>query len=387
MRTPSISVNALIEGGILHIYSICLGHHQSVIATVGDALSANGFLDKIRRPRISAGLVFWADLSAMKGPTWLALLASFASVPMSLADFVIDNGQTSVVDNIGISVKTSQFSTKDSAKSVPKLDLKNDHTLKIVFDISSNSKSAEPTPPRQVNLLATGLDTNLHWVTVVKTRGAGKAKWELDLARAPTDFLSLSRSGEILLELIIGDFSASHAPLRFKLSTLQIPKELLLNYPYWDTKDGKAPSALELDKYYVQPELAWTFRPPRKKDNALISLAFVLIVSSPWAVMLTYWSKLSTFSTPSFKLTSTPSISTILFIATLISEEVLILTYWASLRLYQYLPIALFLSLPLIVTGRTALSELRTRRKKAPINGSYVSVAKLVGDPGKRKAE
>jgi hypothetical protein len=177
-----------------------------------------------------------------------------------------------------------------------------------------------------------------------------------------------------------------------------------------------APPTLELEKHYVQPELAWTFQPPRKKDNPVFSLAFVAIVISPWIFLLTavsplietrglrscneltktfvlhrftklQWSTISQHTIGGFKLFGAPKLSTTLFILTVVSQEALILTYWAKLRLYQYLPLAFLMSFPLILCGRTALTELRVRRKVSPISAAHLNPNHAFAADGKGKKE
>ncbi|KAG0142370.1 hypothetical protein CROQUDRAFT_237369 [Cronartium quercuum f. sp. fusiforme G11] len=308
--------------------------------------------------------------------SWFLFLA--ASSALVSADFVIKDGQLAVVDSSGISIETLEVSATGT-RSVKTLSLSPENTLKLSFQIlasPSNEKESKGIAPHQVHLLATGLKTNLHWTAVVKVRGANKAKWELDMARAPTDFFSLGEN--IKLELLIADQSTSHKPLRQELATLKLAPSMVLPYPYWDTKDG-----------LPQPPLEWTFRAPRKPINPIFSLAFTIIALSPWLILLSAWSTLANCSTPGFKIIGSTSPSTIIFLATIASQEILILTYWSSLRLYQYLPIAFFLSLPLILSGRTALSELRARRKRNPISASNIIISKINGNrsKGKGKAE
>ncbi|EFP89181.2 uncharacterized protein PGTG_15022 [Puccinia graminis f. sp. tritici CRL 75-36-700-3] len=318
-----------------------------------------------------------ARITRTVGQPFLLALAILALwLPSGSAELVVDNGQLVVLDVNGMTKKSFEISTNAPSPLAPPFELNDENTLKATFEIlekSSSDQAGSLFSPHQVTLLATGVDTKLHWAAAVKTRSKGKAKWELDLARAPTDFLSLSRTGEVRLELIIGDISAVHAPLKLNLATFKIPKSLLLEYPYWDTKDGKPPSTLELEKHYIQPELKWTFQPPRKKDNPIFSLAFVGIVASPWLFLLTAWAKISQNTTGGFKLFGAPKLSTLLFILTMVSQEALILTYWARLKLYQYIPLAFLMSFPLILCGRTALSELRLRRKISPISAARVS--------------
>ncbi|OAV86121.1 hypothetical protein PTTG_10243 [Puccinia triticina 1-1 BBBD Race 1] len=317
----------------------------------------------------------------------VALLAVW--LPTGSAELTVDKGQLVILDANGMTTKSHEFSTL-TPSSAPTLELNDESTLKATFEIlekTSTDQAGSLFSPHQVTLLATGVDTKLHWAAAVKTRSKGKAKWELDLGRAPTDFLSLSRKGEVRLELIIGDISAVHAPLQLNLATLKIPKNLLLEYPYWDTKDGKPPSTLELEKHYIQPELKWTFQPPRKKDNPVFSLAFVVIAVSPWIFLLTAWSKISQNTIGGFKLLGAPKPSTLLFTLTMVSQEALILTYWARLKLYQYLPLAFLLCFPLILCGRTALSELRIRRKISPISAGRITSSRVFSSDSKNKNE
>lgn len=313
------------------------------------------------------------------------------SLPVSsfLADFIIENGQFAVLDPNGMTSNSVEFPTRKGSSSPSESVLKAGDTLKVTFDLkkSSSGQAAKPISPHQVALLATGVDTQLNWVAPIKTRSTGKAKWELDLTRAPTDFLSLSRTGQVSLKLLIGDLTPDDDPLQLDLPSLKIPKELLLDYPYWDTNDGKAPASLEHDKYYSQPELQWTFRPPRKKENPVLSLAFVAIAISPWVLLLTTWSKLAKSSGAGFKVFHSPKPSSLLFILTLVSQEALILTYWTTLKLYQFLPLVFLLSLPLILSGRSALSELKLRRKIHPISAAHVTPSKLLGDEEREKNE
>jgi len=330
-------------------------------------------------------------MTKLLGKTILLTLALLASwLPIGSAELLVQKGQLVILDPSGITAKSLDFSSKTPSSSAPEFELRDESTLKVTFEIlekTSKDTAGSLFSPHQVTLLATGVDTRLHWAAAVKTRSKGKAKWELDLSRAPTDFLSLSRTGDVRLELIIGDISAERAPLQLKLATLKIPKNFLLEYPYWDTKDGKPPSTLELEKYYIQPELSWTFQPPRKKDNPVFSLAFVIIVVSPWIFLLTAWSKISQHSTGGFKLFGAPKLSNLLFILTMVSQEALIMTYWAKLRLYQFLPLAFLMSFPLILCGRSALSELRVRRKVSPISAGHLATSRIFAADGKDKKE
>ncbi|EGG12407.1 uncharacterized protein MELLADRAFT_73929 [Melampsora larici-populina 98AG31] len=323
------------------------------------------------------------------GIGWLLFLA--ATIASVTCDFVLQDGQLVVADGSGITTdKVDVSSTASQSNKI--LSVTSENVLKLTFHItgsSSDGKDSKGLTPHQVHLLATGVDTKLHWTSVVKVRGAGKAKWELDLARAPTDFFSLSEQGKIQLEIVLADPSPKHKPLRKTLATIQIPSNMILPYPYWDTKDGSPPSNLELEKYAPQPPIEWTFRAPRKPISPIISVAYTVVVLSPWFILLSAWSTLSSASTPGFKLLGPSSTSTIIFLATIASQEVMILTYWTSLRLYQYLPIAFLLALPLILSGRTALSELKARRKRNPISASHVILSKIHGGglKGKGKAE
>lgn len=74
-----------------------------------------------------------------------------------------------------------RFSATGTA-SAKVLSLTPQDTLKLTFHVLG-STSSEQDPkglnPHQVHLLATGIETQLHWTAVIKLRGAGKAKWEL----------------------------------------------------------------------------------------------------------------------------------------------------------------------------------------------------------------
>jgi len=153
----------------------------------------------------------------------------------------------------------------------------------------------------------------------------------------------------------------------------------------------KAPAHLELDKYAPEPNLKWTFREAEKPVNGLIALVFSLIALTPWALLvgavrtvyltlfhsllktdmifiLEQWNSIaSAGALKGFSLASTPSSSTLLFLLSILAQEFLIVVYWVGLRLYQYLPLAALLSVPLVLTGRSALGELRVRRAKRPI--------------------
>ncbi|KAA1083519.1 hypothetical protein PGTUg99_035556 [Puccinia graminis f. sp. tritici] len=195
----------------------------------------------------------------------LALLAVW--LPSGSAELVVDNGQLVVLDVNGMTKKSFEISTNAPSPLAPPFELNDENTLKATFEIlekSSSDQAGSLFSPHQVTLLATGLDTKLHWATAVKTRSKGKAKWEL-------------------------------------------------------------------------------------------------------------WAKISQNTTGGFKLFGAPKLSTLLFILTMVSQEALILTYWARLKLYQYIPLAFLMSFPLILCGRTALSELRLRRKISPISVARVS--------------
>lgn len=106
------------------------------------------------------------------------------------------------------------------------------------------------------------------------------------------------------------------------------------------------------------------------------------------AVGFAQWSRIARDGGSSgFSLLSSPSPATLLFLLCLGAEEGLILVYWTSLRLYQYLPLALGLAVPLVLTGRTALSQLRLRRTERPIGGTPRGAATSVGVVKGKKVE
>lgn len=151
----------------------------------------------------------------------------------------------------------------------------------------------------------------------------------------------------------------------------------------------------------MEEELHWTFKGGEKPVNPVISLAFTGVALSPWIFLLgavrafcskprrtiaylydlwVQWSKIAQDGRSSgFALLSSPSPATLLFLLCLAAQELLIFTYWTSLRLYQYLPAAGALAVPLVLTGRSALSQLRVRRAQKPIGGSKAAAAAAVG--------
>ncbi|KAI8979257.1 Oligosaccharyltransferase subunit Ribophorin II-domain-containing protein [Mycotypha africana] len=120
------------------------------------------------------------------------------------------------------------------------------------------------------------------------------------------------------------------------------------------------------DIFELQPEIHHMFRPAEKMPPAAFSQLFTLLTLAPWAILALGWFKLE--YTPKKIISEliagpiTRTASIIVFLASLISIEVLFYLYWTRLNLFQTLPYLAGLTIITFFTGQRALSALQNRR-------------------------
>ncbi|GAA5829742.1 hypothetical protein JCM3766R1_001287 [Sporobolomyces carnicolor] len=272
----------------------------------------------------------------------------------------VSQGKLSVIDSVASSASLS--STFSSSEAGPKpavrdVALASTDTIKLSFQLE-DADTSRPVQPQQAVVSWQPVDAReraepgRQFAAVVKVRNNGKAKWELDLSRAPTSLLSLSRS-PISLTLLLG--SKDYAGVSIALGTFQLSPSLALPFPYPPNED--LPAHWEVEKYAAQPRIDWTFKSGEKRVGTVMSALGLAIVLAPWVVLLSIFSNLRSSLSP-----RTPTLSQTVLVLSLVSFEALFVTYWVQLRLIPTLPYFAALALVVVVSGKNALGDMTSTR-------------------------
>ncbi|GAA5862044.1 hypothetical protein JCM1840_006918 [Sporobolomyces johnsonii] len=294
----------------------------------------------------------------MVRPTALLALVATAAAHLASAALLVKDAKLSVIDSVGASAVASTSFSSDAPKPLPLTPLAPTDTLKLTFTVTDDQ--GQPIQPHQAMISWQPLDPDERnqpgrdHMSVVKVRSGGKARWELDLARAPPSLLSLSRS-HLTATLLLG--TRNHPGLALPLGTFTLAPSLSLPFPY--PPDDDLPKHWEVEKYAPQPEIHWTFKPKEKQINALVALAGLGLVLAPWLIFLAVIAYLR----PTLSLTR-PSPTQALFLLSIAAFEALFVVYWLGLQLIPTLPYFGALALWTAWIGRRALGEMRGSRRQ-----------------------
>ncbi|GAA5980193.1 hypothetical protein JCM5350_000866 [Sporobolomyces pararoseus] len=289
----------------------------------------------------------------------LVYLTVAVCAQLAAATLSVSQGKLSLIDSVASSASHTSTFSSESKPSPPLRDviLSSTDTIKLSFQVT-DAETSQPVQPQQAVVSWQPVDERekkehgRQFAAVVKVRSNGKARWELDLARAPTSFLSLSKS-PISLTLLLG--STKHEGLSLSLGTFQLSSNLALSFPYPPNED--LPAHWEVQKYSEQPRIDWTFKTGEKKVGTVVSVLGLGMVLAPWVVLLSVFSYLR----PSLCLRS-PTASQSILILSIISFEALFVVYWVKLRLIPTLPYFALLSGVVVLSGKRALGEMRSVR-------------------------
>ncbi|GAA5851245.1 hypothetical protein JCM8547_004182 [Rhodosporidiobolus lusitaniae] len=285
----------------------------------------------------------------------LAGLVAAAHAALSVKD-----GKLSIVDSVGAAAVASTSFSSSSPSPLAPYSLSPTDNLKLAFTLVDDSTDSPVLPHQAAVLFEPSSSSGVKgqygrdYTAFLKiNKRTGKAKYELDLARAPAALLTLP--SPLSLSLLLA--APGSDPLRLPLGEVSLPEALALPYPFPPNED--LPRSWEVETYAKQPELSWTFRTGEKKVGFLKAAVGTAVVASPWAVFAGSLLPLL----PSLSL-RTPSPRSTLFLTLVITLESAFALYWLNLtgNLLQTLPIFAALALGGAVVGRGALGEMRRRR-------------------------
>jgi oligosaccharyltransferase complex subunit delta (ribophorin II) len=165
--------------------------------------------------------------------------------------------------------------------------------------------------------------------------------------------------------------------LEYTIGSITLPSSRLLPLPK-GRHDLSAKKEGE-PAFVVQPEIRWTFEKEEKVISKGVSaLGTGIVVAAPlavWAVTVRLIPALDTrrrliFCVPAQQggqivpnlKTQSPSITSILFLLSLVGLEALILKYWINWRLYNLLPPFIALGLVSAYIGKVALGQVQKKR-------------------------
>ncbi|GAA6063120.1 hypothetical protein JCM10212_002323 [Sporobolomyces blumeae] len=286
----------------------------------------------------------------------VTLALALAGANLASCALVVSQGKLSLVDSVGASAVASTTFSSESPTPLALTPLSSTDTLKLSFVVHNDH--GEPVQPEQAVISFLPVDPferreyGRQWASVVKVRNTGKARWELDLARAPTGLLSLSK-GEISATLLVGQ--SNEPGVAIPLGQFTLSPSIALAFPY--PPNDELPKHWEVDKYGPRPEIEWTFRDKEKEVNPVVALVGLAMVLSPWAVLVAVLSSV----VPLLNLRR-PTPAQAIFVASLVAFEALFVVYWVGLRLLSTLPYFCALAVVSFGSGRVALGEMRRVR-------------------------
>ncbi|CAD6570181.1 MAG: hypothetical protein TREMPRED_005636 [Tremellales sp. Tagirdzhanova-0007] len=233
------------------------------------------------------------------------------------------------------------------------ISLSDTSTLRFTFTVIDTS-TGNGVFPQQAHLLFE--DPNgRHDVTLpIIVKGNGKASFIINASKLHPALAHTH--GPLHLTLLLSSLSA-HTPLSYPLGELTLPSSILESPPRerhdLPPRDGEP-------AFQPEQELFHTFREDEKTVGVVKSLMGTGLALSPWAVLAFLLGK----TYPSLEMKAART-SSYLFLACLTALEALILMYWVRLKLYQFLPYFLALSLVSAYTGKVALGGLRAARLRS----------------------
>ncbi|KAL8277029.1 hypothetical protein RQP46_010563 [Phenoliferia psychrophenolica] len=275
----------------------------------------------------------------------LSLVAAYATP--ALAQLAISSGSLSVLNSVGITSASSEF-TSSAPSPIESTTLSDGDVLKLAFAVT---EAGVPVQPHQAMLLWTCPTTNQQVLSTVKVRKGGKGRYELDLSRAPSTLLSLP--SPLSLSLLIGTF-ASPSALSLPLGSFSFSPSLTSSLP----AEPSPPAGWETERFSLMPEITWTEREKEKTVGSFKAILGTVVVLAPWTIFL---GVIASLSLP----VSISSPSSLAFLASLFSFEALLATYWRSdtMKLIPTLPVFALIALATALSGRRALGVLKVRRE------------------------
>ncbi|KAI5119881.1 hypothetical protein M0805_008552 [Coniferiporia weirii] len=266
-------------------------------------------------------------------------LLPFLAAVASAAQLAVQSGRVSIASSDGAQLHAETFDIGGVKSSTP-LALGQTDLLKLTFTITEKEKG-KGVQPHQTFLRFYDEETGEEGIQPVRVSPAGKAKFELNMARPP---LSLPPTGKAPLQvtLILGSFV--HDPLQVHLFDLVLPAS------------APPPQHTDEPSFHLLPEIEHTFRPDPKSPPQIISAVFAAIVLSPWLMLLPVLTKVP------HKVPHLFSPKILSFVALLAAFEGLLLWYWVALRLGQVLAYGAVLGFFTVFAGKSALNTLAKLR-------------------------
>lgn len=272
------------------------------------------------------------------GPITLFLLPFLSSLAVNAAQLTLQSPRFNVVASDGSQLRSEPISL--APKSEVSVVLNASDTLKLTFQVVEKDEG-KGVQPHQTFLRFFDEDSGEEGIQPVKTTSAGKAKFELNMARPPSS-LPPSGSAPLKVSLIIGSFS--HSPAKFDLFDLSVPASL------------PPPQHPDEPTFHPLPAIQHTFNPEPTMPPRFISAVFTALVLSPWVVLVGLWSAVRPRVPHLF------SASVLPFTASLGVFEGLLFWYWLELRLGQILLYGTFAAVFTALTGKRALAKIGERR-------------------------
>ena len=202
----------------------------------------------------------------------------------------------------------------------------------------------------------------------------GRYRWEWEPAANPAreDIRGLARrtNGNLQARILLGSSVRGAESTSYDVGMVALDEELWRS----PAKPRKWPREWEMDRFSAREELFWTFKQPQKPVGGLKAILGLIVVASPWLVLLSFVSLLfgrigpasdlplqAAQLLPSIKLAM--PVSAVPFLMVLAALEGLIVSYWSGvITAWQLMPLASGAGVTALFAGKAALSaRLRDR--------------------------
>ncbi|KAF9287294.1 proteasome regulatory particle base subunit [Mortierella alpina] len=218
-------------------------------------------------------------------------------------------------------------------------------SLKFSFKVENKER------PHQAMVLFQSQDDFQDEIMVAASvKSSGKGRFELNFAKADPKFKYGTR--KYSMAFLVGG-SKVDEPFKYTLGNIEIKGP--------SSNPSVRPSGVE---YTVKPEIYHQFRPDQKLINTVVSGFFTVLVLAPFTVLFLLWSQLGIKFEPLKALTQKPLelVSALMFFGSLAGIEYVFYSYWTHVTLFPVLQYLGVLSLVAVVSGRSVLSAVQTRR-------------------------
>ncbi|GJJ71632.1 oligosaccharyltransferase complex subunit delta (ribophorin II) [Entomortierella parvispora] len=254
------------------------------------------------------------------------------------------------VNDINLSVTAKNGAKKADHKleypyAVEDLKADNSDILKFSFKVENKER------PHQAMVVFQSQDEFQDEIMVAAAvKPSGKGRFEINFAKADPKFRYNTR--KFSMTFLVGG-SKVEEPFKYALGHIEVQGP--------SANPAVRPSRVA---YEALDEIHHQFRADQKLINRAVSGLFSLLVLAPFAALFLLWSQLGIKFEPLKAMAQRPLelVAGLVFFSSLAAIEFVFYSYWTHVTLFPVLQYLGVLSLVALVSGRSVLSSVQTRR-------------------------